>query len=430
MWRDFNEPGAFIIIMLDSILAVAENARCEAAGPCRAVAKCSRNEIAMSKHFFELSEFHERQARVRKAMVEKQLDALLVFNPINIMYLTGAAAKAYQVFQCLVFTTEDKPSTLMLRLGDVAEMRDLSICEEVRGWGGRKYEDPVAVMKGIVAEKGLLGARIGIELPPYYLSVHNYLKVVAALPDAKISDQTLLIERLKFVKSPAELVYIRKAAEIADIGMNSIASALKAGATEREVAAVAHGVMMAAGSDSPASPMNFVSGERTCYAHGLPTDRVLKRGDFMHIEYGGQYRRYCSTIARHFSIGEPTKRAMEVHDACLDACKAAMEAMRTGARAEDVHLAAVASLREAGLEQYNLHTTGYGIAPGFPPSWGESINMFYGSEDLLEAGMVLSIEPPVFIHEEKIGGRLIDCVIVKDDGVEVLSRYPAGLQVI
>jgi Xaa-Pro aminopeptidase len=384
----------------------------------------------MSKTFFELSEFRERQARVRKAMTERQLDALLVFNPVNIMYLTGAAAKAYQVFQCLVFATEDRPTTLILRLGDLAEMEDLSICDEVRGWGGRKSEDPVAVMAAILAEKGLLGRRIGLELPPYYLSVPNYLKVVAALAGSEVSDETLLIERLKYVKSAAELAYVRKAAEIADIGMDSIASALKAGATEREVAAVAHGVMMAAGGDSPASPMNFVSGDRTCYAHGLPTDRVLKQGDFMHIEYGGQYRRYCSTIARHFNIGEPTKRAVEVHTACLDACRAAMDIMRPGIRAEDVHLAAVAALREAGLEQYNLHTTGYGIAPGFPPSWGESINMFYGSEDVLEAGMVLSVEPPVFIHEERIGGRLIDCVIVRDGGVEVLSRYPADLQII
>jgi Xaa-Pro aminopeptidase len=176
--------------------------------------------------------------------------------------------------------------------------------------------------------------------------------------------------------------------------------------------------------------MNFVSGERTCYAHGMPSDRVLGPGDFMHIEFGGQYRRYCSTIARHFSMGEPSKRAREVHQATFDACTAAMAVMRPGVRAADVHEVAVAVIRDAGMEPYNLHTTGYGIAPGFPPSWGESINMFYGSEDVLEAGMVLSVEPPVFIHSEKIGGRLIDCVVVKDGGVEILSRYPTDLRII
>lgn len=205
----------------------------------------------MSKHFFESSEFQERQTRVRTAMRQQQIDVLLVFSPINIMYLTGAAAKAYQTFQCLVFTMEDRPSTLMLRLGDVAEMQDLSLCDEVRGGDGRKQEDPVEALKSILSEKGLLSSRIGIELPTYYLSVHNYLKIVDTLSEARISDQTFLIERLKFVKSPAELAYIRQAAEVADIGMDTIAAALKAGATEREVAAVAHGAMMAAGGDSP-----------------------------------------------------------------------------------------------------------------------------------------------------------------------------------
>ncbi|HVX74895.1 MAG TPA: Xaa-Pro peptidase family protein [Bradyrhizobium sp.] len=384
----------------------------------------------MSKHFFELSEFRERQRRVRKVMQARGLDVLLVINPVNIMYLTGAAAKAYQVFQCLFFTTEEKPTTLMLRLGDVAEMIDHSICDEVRGWGGRKFEDPTVVMKDILAKKDLLTARIGLEMPSYYLSAHNYLKIVAALSDAKVSDETYLIERLKFVKSPAELAYIRQAAEIADIGMNTIGAGLKLGATEREVAAAAHGAMMAAGGDSPASPMNFVSGERTCYAHGLPSDRALKEGDFIHVEFGGQYRRYCSTIARHFNMGEPSRRALEVHKATYDASIAAMNKMRPGVRAEDVHKEAVAVLRDAGFEQYNLHTTGYGIAPGFPPAWGESINMFYGSEDILEENMVLSVEPPVFIHAERIGGRLIDCVIVKKDGAEILSRYSADLRII
>lgn len=384
----------------------------------------------MSRHFFEHAEFADRQRRVRDVMRQKDLDALIVISPVNINYLIGMAAKAYQVFQCLIFTLEDKPLTLMLRLGDVAEMIDLSLATDVRGWGGRRFEDPVDVFRRIMAEKGLLNARIGLEMPPYYLSVHNYLKLKDVLSGATVTDETSLVERLKFVKSPAEIAYIREAARIADVGIQSIRSILKAGLTEREVAAEAHGAMMAAGGDSPASPMNFVSGERTCYAHGLPTDRVLRRGDFMHIEFGGQYRRYCSTIARHFNIDEPTERARAVHQATYDACQAAFGMMRAGVRAEDVHKTAVGVLRDAGLEPYNLHTTGYGIAPGFPPSWGESVNMFDRSEDVLEAGMVLSVEPPVFIHSERLGARLIDCVLIHEDHAEVLSKCPADLIVV
>lgn len=384
----------------------------------------------MSKDYFTPAEFAERQRRVREVMRRKNLDLLLVISPIHINYLTGAAAKAYQVFQCLFFTLEDKPPTLLLRMSDVAEMMDHSLAGEVRGWGGRRYEDPIDAFAGVMAEKGWLRARIGLEMPAYYLSVHNYLKMRDVLREATVQDETALVENLKLVKSPAELAYVRKAAAVADAGLVAIEKTLALGATEREVAAEAHRAMMAAGGDSPPSPMNFVSGERTCYAHGMPSDRALSAGDFMHIEFGGQYRRYCSTVARHYAMGEPSARARQLHDVTHRASQACIAMMKAGVRAEDVHKTAVGVIREAGLERYNLHTTGYGIAPGFPPSWGESINLFDKSESILEAGMVLSIEPPVFIREEGLGARLIDCVIVHEDRAEVLSGYPADLVIV
>ena len=84
----------------------------------------------------------------------------------------------------------------------------------------------------------------------------------------------------------------------------------------------------------------------------------------------------------------------------------------------------------AGLDDYRLHTTGYGIAPGYPPSWGEYIHLFADSGYTLEAGMVLSIEPPVFIYEERLGVRIIDDVLVTESGAEILSRISRDLIVI
>lgn len=381
----------------------------------------------MSKTFFALSEFESRWKRVRSEMARSGIDVLIVVSPININYLVGAAAKSYQAFQCLLFPLEPGPLTMLLRLSDVAEVIDHSLVEDVRGWGGRKLEDPIEVLTKIIADKGYAQKRLALECPPYYLSVAHHRKLQVALGDNLVADATTLVEDLKLVKSPAELTYIRRAAEIADIGMESIVRSLAVGRTEREVAAEAHRAMMAAGGDSPPSPMNFVSGERTCYAHGLPSDRVLQNGDFMHIEYGASYRRYTSTIARHLSIGHASARARELHDVTREACDACIASIKAGVPAEVPHLAAVEAIRKAGLEEFNLHLTGYGIAPGFPPSWGETLNMFYGSKYVLQAGMVVSVEPPIFIHRERMGARLIDCVIVKEDGAEILSRYPRDL---
>jgi Xaa-Pro dipeptidase len=384
----------------------------------------------MSKEFFTRAEFDLRQQRVRKEMAAQNLDLLVVISPININYLIGAAAKAYQVFQCLFFPAGAGPTTLLLRLSDVAEVTDLSLADDVRGWGGRQAEDPIDGFRRILGEKGWLKARIGLEMPSYYLSVANYLKIKSILPEARIVDATSLVENLKLCKSPAELAYVKRAAEIADIGIDAIRAALALGSTERQVAAEAHRAMMAAGGESPPSPMNFVSGERTCYAHGLPVDRVFEAGDFMHVEFGGQYRRYCSTIARHFSMGTASARARQIHAVTQDACEAAIAVIKAGVPAHYPHQVAKDVIRKAGFLEYNLHTTGYGIAPGFPPAWGENINMLDDDDRLLEAGMVVSIEPPIFIHSERIGARLIDCVVVHETGGIVLSRHPRDLIVV
>ena len=381
----------------------------------------------MSKEFFAKAEFDLRCERVRKAMAAQRLDVLLVLSPVNINYLVGAAAKAYQVFQCLFVPANEAPKTLLLRLSDVAEVTDLSLADDVRGWGGRQPEDPIDVFKRVIAERGWLTARIGLEMPGYYLSVANYLKIKDVLAGAQVVDATYLVENLKLAKSTAELAYVRKAAEIADVGIDALARALAIGSTEREVAAEAHRAMMAAGGDSPPSPMNFVSGERTCYAHGLPTDRALRAGDFMHIEFGGQYRRYCSTIARHFSMGTPSGRAQEIHAVTNDACEAAIAVIKPGVPIHYPHKVAKEVIAKAGFGEYNLHTTGYGIAPGFPPAWGETINMLDDDGRIFEPGMVVSIEPPIFIHPERIGARLIDCVVVGDKGATVLSRHRRDL---
>lgn len=383
----------------------------------------------MSKDFFTPGEFRERQEKVRRKMAEERLDLLLVISPINIMYLIGSAVKAYQVFQCLFFTREERPLTLLLRRSDVNEAMEHGLAENVRGWGGTHYEHPVEAFAKVFKEMGLSGARIGLEMPAYYLSVHNYLALKDVLGGNEVVDATRLVEDIKMVKSPAELAYVRKAAEIADVGLDAIAKGIAEGRTEREVAAEAHGAMMAAGGDSPPSPMNFVSGDRTHYSHGTPSDRVLRRGDFMHVEFGGAYRRYVSTIARHYCVGEPNARQRQIHEVTLAACDAAIAAIAPGVPAVRPHEAAVGVIREAGLGDYCIHTTGYGIAPGFPPAWGESINMFYGSTDTLQAGMVVSIEPPVFIREERLGARLIDCVVVQEGGAQILSKYPRDLVV-
>ncbi len=363
-------------------------------------------------------------------MEEAGIDLLLVVSPVNINWLVGSRGKIWQFFRCLFFTLEDGPLTYLTRPTEIAEILDLSLADDIRGWGGREPEDPIEAFERVMREKGFFERRIGLEIPDFYLSARQYERIKALLAGSRVQDATHLVERIKVIKSPAEIAYVRKAAEIADAGVETFKSAIAEGRTEFEVVAEVHRTMMVLGSDAPASPMNFSSGERTAYSHGLPSERRIQRGDLMHTEYGASYRRYCSTLGRAFCLGEPTARMNEIYQVVRDACDACIAEIRAGVEAVRPHEAAKRVIADAGMDAYRLHTTGYGIAPGFPPHWGEDLHMHSDSTHILQAGMVLSIEPPVFIHAEGLGARIIDKVLVTEAGAEIISQSTRDLIVI
>jgi Xaa-Pro dipeptidase len=138
-------------------------------------------------------------------------------------------------------------------------------------------------------------------------------------------------------------------------------------------------------------------------------------------------RPYTATLGRNFHLGKTPARLRAVHDVVRDAGAAMIAAIRPGVPAIEPHLAAKRIIAAAGFDAGRLHTSGYGLAPGFPPSWGEPLNMFGGSTAIIEEGMVLTIEPPVFLQEERLGARLIDNVIVTATGAELLSQVPRAI---
>lgn len=381
----------------------------------------------MSKYDFSLEEYAKRRERVRGAMRNESLDWLVVIHPVSIHWLTGSDAKSYQEFQCLFLSADEGPLCILTREGEREEFLNDAYVDEVEVWGGREIEDAVEAFFRVAQKKGVLQGRVGMEVPAYYLHPHDYIRIREGLGKSLVAEPTHLIPRLRMVKSERELGYIREAARIADEAMKVFVEGLRAGRTELELAGDVYQALLSRGSGIAASPINLVSGERSCYSHGAPTERVLCSGDFGSIEYGATYKRYTATIGRNFCIGEPTRRMKELHEAVCRASDACMAEMRDGVPAYIPHAAARKVLIEAGLECGRVHTTGYALAPGFPPSWGEPLHMLEGCNEILREGMIVTVEPPVFLGDEKLGARVIDNVLVTREGVEVLSRFPRDL---
>src|SRR4051794_15106465 len=250
----------------------------------------------MSKHDFPQDEFASRRSRVRAAIGAAGLDWLLIFHPVSIHWLTGSDAKSYQEFQCLLVSARPGPLHILTRAGERNELYDDALIDQIATWGGGEPEDPMVAFERWAKSLGLHRARAGMEVPPYYLHPHHYMRIKEFLGGALVAEPTNLIHDLKLVKSPAELAYIHEASRIADRAMTVFASALAEGRTELEVAGEVYHALLAAGSGLAASPINLVSGERSCFSHGAPTARRLRQGDFGSVEYGAAFKRYTATI--------------------------------------------------------------------------------------------------------------------------------------
>jgi Xaa-Pro aminopeptidase len=384
----------------------------------------------MSKHDFPEAEFRDRQERTRRAIAEAGLDWLLVINPVSLHWLLGSDSKGYTSFQCLPLSAKPGRLTMFARETDRNELEDDTLADEVRGWNGREPEDPIDAFGRLVADLGLHNARVGMEVPSWYLHPHHYQRIKAMLGDALVAEPSTLVLDLKLVKSERELAYIRQSARIAGEALDALLGRVAAGRTELELAAAAFQTLLTAGSGLPASTMNLVTGERCSNVLGAPTARRLRHGDPGHVEMAAACRRYTSTIGRVWSLGAPSRRLTELHEVIRRASDACIAAMRDGVRTTVPHEAVKQVLVEAGLDQYRQHTSGYGMAAGFPPSWGEPVNMFAGNGYTLKAGMVVSVEPNLFIHEERLGVRMIDNVLITENGAELLSPHLRELVVI
>lgn len=384
----------------------------------------------MSKHDFTKEEFADRLARTRKAMAEANLDWFLVIHPVTMRWLIGQDNKSYTAFQCLAVSASSDKLVIFTREMERNEFELDTMVTEVRTYNGAEPEDPMEAFSKFADGLGLKTARVGMEVPSWYLNPHQYIRVKDILGKALVSEPSGLIHNLKLVKSPQEIEYHRKSAAIAADAWKALIAAVAEGRTELELAAAAYNAILKAGSAIPASTMNLMTGERSCFALGGPTERKQKRGDTGLVELGGAYRRYTSTLGRQWVLGQPTARLRDLHKLVLEASDACMAEMRDGAPAIKPHEALKGVFVKAGVDHFRQHTSGYGMAPGFPPSWGEPTNMFGGSKDVLRAGMVISVEPALFLKKERIGVRLIDNCLITDKGVEVLSRTPRDLVVL
>ncbi len=381
---------------------------------------------------FERAEFEGRIARTRAALRARGLDALLVFAQETHYYLTGFDTTGFVYFQCAVVTADETPITLLTRRPDMQQAKDRSILTDIRLWYDAEGADPALELRAILEEKGLRGARLGVELDNYGLIASNYRRLEAALAGwAEMVDASDIVRRLRAVKSPAEIAYVRRAAALADDAYEAMIAGTRPGVLESEISAAGLTAMLKGGGDVPPGAPLVNSGRRALYGRGVAGPRRLDPEDQLTIEFAATYLRYNVCLMRTVVIGRPHPLHIEMHAITRDAIAAMTEAVRPGAPLGDIDAAHRATYDRAGYQAHRFAACGYSLGATYRPSWMDVPPMLYsGNPTPAEPGMILFMHAICPRADAGLGMSIGHTVLVTETGAEVLSRLSHDLTVV
>ena len=322
---------------------------------------------------FDVDEFRARLAAVRRQMVARSLDALVLFGPQNLCYVSGLDNDNLSDLQCVVVPLDRDP-ILVLFWFEAGRAENTCWLDEVVLYRGD--EDPIGVVAGVLGRLGLAGGRLGVERPTVGLTVNQFEHLVAQLPDAVIEDSFPAVEIPRRVKSPAEIGYMRRAAALTDRALDAACAAVKVGVSDGELAAAITNVIYGEGGEVTSLGPIVAVGYRAGAPHSSFNGTRVQAGDSVFLEFTAQVRRYTAPIMRSVWLGEPSAEILRLADAGAAAVETIVRTARPGLPASEVARAARAEL-EPILDQVMFHNSyGYPVGIGFPPTWTESLGFY------------------------------------------------------
>ena len=257
-----------------------------------------------------------------------------------------------------------------------------------------------------------------------YLTVAEFSEFEEKL-DAKLMPMHKQISGFRTVKEPWEIDIMRRAQAMADKAFLEVLTRIKVGMTEKELQAELIYCLYKSGGEGLSFDPVVVSGPNTSLPHGVATDRVIREGDFITMDFGVLLEGYCSDMTRTVAVGYATEEMKKVYDTVLQAQLAGIAATRAGVKGKDVDAAARQVIVDAGYGEYFGH--GYGHSLGLEVH--EAPNCNPAGETVMEVGMVTSAEPGIYLPG-KFGVRIEDVVIFTADGCENITHSPKELIII
>lgn len=351
-----------------------------------------------------------RAPRLRAALPEAGVDAVLVTHLPNVRYLTGFTGSA----ALLLVTGEELTFVTDGRYTDQAT-------EQLARAG---VDSPVRIGRTLAEQHEIVSAaaggveRLGLEAD--HVSWAQQQELESAWSDRlELVATRGLVETLREVKDEGEVARIEAAAAIADEALGVVRTMLGTGVTERDLAFELEAEMRRRGADGPSFETIVGSGPNGARPHARPTGRTIVEGDLVVLDFGALLDGYHSDMTRTVCVGDPTPTQRRMLEVVTDAQAAGVAAVRAGASAATVDAACREAIAAAGWADAFLHGTGHGVGLDIH----EAPRVGSTSDATLAAGQVITVEPGVYLPEHG-GVRVEDTLLVTLEGARVLTKSP------
>jgi Xaa-Pro aminopeptidase len=362
-----------------------------------------------------MTPFDRRRQDLARAIRKAPLDALLVAKACNVSYLTGFTGDSSF---CLI-----TPTRTILISDDRYRMQIGEECPgletHIRGHNRNTYQ----AVGDVVSKLGLRD--IGVEAAGVTLEEFERLKDLC--PSANLVGTAGLVEKLRAIKDDGEIAAMRKAIDVAERAFNAIRATMRPSDTEKDLGDLLDSYMRRGGASCSAFPSIVGVGERSALPHGTLTSRRVEESPFLLVDWGARVGLYHSDLTRVIWAPGATpdctvaSRLEKLYTVVLQAQTRAIAAIRPGVSVKEVDAAARGYIEAAGYGDQFTHGLGHGI--GLEVHEAPAVRS--NSDDVLAAGMVVTVEPGIYLPDFA-GVRIEDDVLVTADGAEVLTTVPKG----
>lgn len=348
--------------------------------------------------------------QLREQFDKNHADGLIVMSPYNRRYLTGFTGTAG-----VVLITEDR-AMFITDFRYTAQAEDQIFGFEIIEHQGPIHEEVAAQVK----KAGL--KRVAFEKDHVTFSQYETWKDAL---DAELKPVSGLVEKMRLIKTPEEIDVIQKAVDIADAAFEHIQTYIKPGVREIDVSNELEFFMRKKGAASSSFDIIVASGFRSALPHGVASDKTIESGELVTLDFGAYYKGYCSDITRTVAVGEVDEKLKKIYHTVLEAQLRGVNHIKPGMTGIEADALTRDYIKSEGFGEYFGHSTGHGM--GMEVHEGPGLS--FRSEQKLEPGMVVTVEPGIYVAGTG-GTRIEDDIVITEDGNRILSKSSKELIVL